>query len=232
MIDFDSFKDIVKAEFPFVTDRQLSQFEAMDALYREWNARINVISRKDMDGLYEHHVLHSLAIGAYWLRSGIRSAGAPSCTVLDVGTGGGFPGIPLAILFPEVQFTLCDSIGKKVKVAGEVAAALGLANVTTVNARAESLPETFDHVVSRAVTTLETFYPWVKDSFRGSIFYLKGGDVNEEIAALMGRYRLKKGSVHTWKVSEWLEGEYFQEKFVIQIEKGYLCSPIVEKYKK
>ena len=228
MIDFKAFEDIVRAEFPFLTGEQMSQFEAMDSLYREWNARINVISRKDVDGLYEHHVLHSLAIGSYWRRIGLEGVRS----VLDVGTGGGFPGIPLAVLFPDVRFTLCDSIGKKVKVASEVSSALGLQNVVTVNARAESLPDRFDHVVSRAVTTLDTFYPWVKDNFSGSIFYLKGGDVNEEIATLMGRFRLKKGSVHTWKVSEWLEGEYFQEKFVIQIEKDYLCSPIVEKYKK
>lgn len=227
MIDFKKFTDIVKAEFPFLSETQMAQFEAMDALYREWNARINVISRKDMDGLYEHHVLHSLAIAAYWLRSDVCCG----TSVLDVGTGGGFPGIPLAVLLPSVSFTLCDSIGKKVRVAGEVAQALGLANVTVVNARVESLPQKFDHVVSRAVTTLDNFYPWVKDSFRGSIFYLKGGDVNEEIAALMGKYRLKKGSVHTWKVSEWLDEEYFQEKFVIQIEKDYLCSPIVENIK-
>ena len=150
----------------------------------------------------------------------------------NIGTGGGFPGIPLAVMFPEADFTLCDSIGKKTLVAREVASALGLQNVTVVNARAESLPGKYDYVVSRAVTTLDNFYPWVKDRFRGSIFYLKGGDVNAEIAQLMGRYRLKKGSVRTWRIDNWLKEEYFQEKFVIQIEKDYLCGPIVEKYKK
>lgn len=220
---FEDFKKILLEEFPDTTDRQLEQFRAMETLYREWNAMINVISRKDIDGVYEHHVLHSLAIASYWKRSGAieaARAGLPgTVSVLDLGTGGGFPGIPLAVMCPDLNFTLCDSIGKKVLVAREVAAALGLENVKTVNARAESLPETFDYVVSRAVTTLENFYPWVKDKFRGSIFYLKGGDVNDEISVLMSRYHLKKGSVSTWKIDSWLDWEYFSEKFVIQIEK-------------
>ena len=222
---FDSFSETVRAEFPAVAEEQLARFRDMEGLYREWNARINVISRKDIDGFYEHHVLHSLAIAAYWLRGGLVPAGL---RILDVGTGGGFPGIPLAVMFPEADFTLCDSIGKKTLVAREVASALGLQNVTVVNARAESLPGKYDYVVSRAVTTLDNFYPWVKDRFRGSIFYLKGGDVNAEIAQLMGRYRLKKGSVRTWRIDNWLKEEYFQEKFVIQIEKDYLCGPIAE----
>ena len=224
-MDFDGFIGIIREEFPDLTPEQEERFRMLEPFYREWNARINVISRKDMDGIYEHHVLHSLAIAAYWRREGLDLSGA---SVLDVGTGGGFPGIPLAILFPDIRFTLCDSIGKKTLVASEAAAALGLTNVTVVNARAESLPDCYDFVVSRAVTTLENFYPWVKDRFRGSIFYLKGGDVNAEIALLMGRNRLKKGSVRTWRIDNWLQGEYFQEKFVIQIEKDYLCSPFVE----
>ncbi len=253
---FDEFSNIVQAEFPDLTAEQLDRFRAMEALYLDWNSRINVISRKDMDGFYEHHVLHSLAIASYWLREGIipfataaapapsalpsaarfaspalapaEAPSAPRLSVLDVGTGGGFPGIPLAVLFPQMDFTLCDSVGKKTIVAAAIAEALGLDNVTVVNARAESLPTVYDLVVSRAVTTLDNFYPWVRDRFRYSIFYLKGGDVNAEIAQLMGRNRLKKGSVRTWRVDTWLPGEYFQEKFVIQIEKDYLCSPIVE----
>lgn len=214
---FEDFKNTVKAEFPDVTEEQMAQFEAMDALYRDWNSKINVISRKDMDGFYEHHVLHSLGIAAWWRRQGIVTDGE-GLSVLDLGTGGGFPGIPLAVLFPKIQFTLCDSIGKKVKVASEVAAALGLKNVRTVNARAESLSETFDFVVSRAVTSLDNFYPWVKGKLSGSIFYLKGGDVNEEICTMMRRERMRKGSVSTWRLDEWLQDEWYNEKFVIQID--------------
>ena len=234
-MQFEEFSNIVSAEFPGLSGEQMDLFRRMEPLYRDWNSRINVISRKDIDSFYEHHVLHSLAIASYWLREGIlpsghseRGEGSPALRVLDVGTGGGFPGIPLAVMFPGLDFTLCDSVGKKTIVAKAVAESLGLTNVTVVNARAESLPGKFDFVVSRAVTTLDNFYPWVRDSFRYSIFYLKGGDVNEEIAQLMGRNRLKKGSVRTWRVDNWLRSEYFQEKFVIQIEKDYLCSPIVE----
>ena len=221
---FKDFKDMLTAEFPSVSDEMMARYEAMESLYRDWNSKINVISRKDMDGFYPHHVLHSLAIAAYWQRAGIT----PPATVLDVGTGGGFPGIPLAVMFPGTRFTLCDSIGKKTLVAREVSAALGLTNVEVVNARAETLPGPFEAVVSRAVTTLDNFYPWVKNNCKGSIYYLKGGDVNEEIAVLMGNRRLRKGSVHTWRVDNWLSDEYFEEKFVIQIEKDYLCSPIAE----
>ena len=215
---YEDFKKTVTTEFPDMSEGQMAQFEALEPLYREWNSRINVISRKDMDGIYDHHVLHSLAIASYWIR---RSLAGPDSafSVLDLGTGGGFPGIPLAIMFPRMQFTLCDSIGKKVLVAGEVASALGLKNVQTVNARAETLPETFDFVVSRAVTSLDKFYPWVKGKFRGSIFYLKGGDINEEICTMMRRERMQKGSVSTWRLDEWLQDEWYKEKFVIQIDR-------------
>ena len=194
------------------------QYEQMIALYREWNERINVVSRKDIDMLYEHHILHSLAIGEY-------HPFQPGETVLDVGTGGGFPGIPLAIRFPETQFTLCDSIGKKIKVAQAVADGLGLQNVRCVNARAESLGETFDWVVSRAVTSLDNFYPWVKGKFRRSILYLKGGDVNAEISELVRKCRVEPARIRTWRIDEWLKDEYFAEKFVIEIGKDYLCPP-------
>lgn len=213
---FEDFRNIVRQEFPELTEEQMSKFSAMESLYREWNAKINVISRKDIDGIYEHHVLHSLGIGSYWRREGtVPSSG----TVLDLGTGGGFPGIPLAVLFPQLKFTLCDSIGKKILVAAGISSALGLENVTTVNARAESLPGTFDYVVSRAVTSLDNFYPWVKGRFNKGILYLKGGDVNEEISSLMKREHLRKGSVHTWRLDNWLEDEYYNEKYVIHIEK-------------
>ena len=199
------------------------KYAPMIALYREWNGRINVVSRKDIDALYEHHILHSLAIAEYVNR---HYPGAfDGASILDLGTGGGFPGIPLATEFPTAQFTLCDSIGKKVRVAQAVADGLGLQNVSCVNARAESLPGPFDWVVSRAVTSLDSFYPWVKGKFRRSILYLKGGDVNAEISELMRKCRVPGGNIRVWAVNEWLEDEYFAEKFVIEIGKDYLCPP-------
>ena len=195
-----------------------SRFEEAIALWTEWNDKINVVSRKDIDKLYEHHILHSLSIAQ-------RRPFSPGETVLDLGCGGGFPGIPLAMVMPEVQFTLCDSIGKKVKVAADVAARLGLGNVTCINARAETLSGPYDWVVSRAVTSLDKFYPWVKGKFRKGILYLKGGDVNEEIAAMCGKCGVKPGNVSVWPINEWLKDEYFKEKFVIEIGKDYLCPP-------
>ena len=195
----------------------------MVALYREWNERINVVSRKDIDALYEHHILHSLAIAEYVNR--FYPGGFDGAQILDLGTGGGFPGIPLATEFPSTHFTLCDSIGKKIKVAQAVADGLGLQNVTCVNARAESLAGPFDWVVSRAVTSLDNFYPWVKGKFRRSILYLKGGDVNAEISDLTRKCRVEPGKIRTWRVDEWLKDEYFAEKFVIEIGKDYLCPP-------
>ena len=199
------------------------EYAPMIALYREWNERINVVSRKDIDALYEHHILHSLAIAEDVNR--FYPGGFDGVSILDLGTGGGFPGIPLATEFPTAQFTLCDSIGKKVRVAQAVADGLGLQNVTCVNARAETLPGPFDWVVSRAVTSLDNFYPWVKGKFRHSILYLKGGDINAEISELMRKCRVPGGNIRVWPVNEWLEDEYFAEKFVIEIGKDYLCPP-------
>ena len=199
------------------------KYAPMIALYREWNERINVVSRKDIDALYEHHILHSLAIAEYVRR--FYPDGFDGASILDLGTGGGFPGIPLAMEFPQAQFTLCDSIGKKIKVAQAVADGLGLKNVSCVNARAETLPGPFDWVVSRAVTSLDSFYPWVKGKFRRSILYLKGGDVNAEISELMRKCRVPGGNIRVWSIVEWLKDEYFAEKFVIEIGKDYLCPP-------
>ena len=234
-MEFIDFENIVRAEFPFLSAEQMERFRRMDALYRDWNSKINVISRKDIDGLYEHHVLHSLGIASYLQRHrpevfaaacGLSSperqaaseASAVPLQILDLGTGGGFPGIPLAVMMPQAHFTLCDSIGKKLKVASGVAEALGLQNVEFVNDRAENLPQTFDFVVSRAVTSLDQFYPWVRGKFSRSILYLKGGDINEEVVTMMGKFHMKKGSVHCWKLDTWLRDEYFAEKFVIDIE--------------
>mgnify|MGYP003303709158 FL=1 len=226
---FEEFKNIINEKFPEVTEGQMEQFRKMEALYRDWNSKINVVSRKDIDELYRHHVLHSLGIAAYLktkmpdiydrLRGeGVYAAALPM-KILDLGTGGGFPGMPLAVMFPGAHFTLCDSIGKKITVAREVAADLGLKNVTTVNARAESLPETFDFIVSRAVTSLENFMPWVKGKYSQGILYLKGGDLAEEISNAMARFKMKKGSVHTWMISNWTNDPFFDTKMVIYIEK-------------
>ena len=226
---FNEFKSILEDKFPEVTADQMEQFRKMDELYRDWNSKINVVSRKDIDELYRHHVLHSLAIAAYLKREmpdvydRLRGEGpyaiAEPLKILDLGTGGGFPGIPLAVMFPGARFTLCDSIGKKITVATEVSKGLGLNNVQTVNARAESLPETFDYVVSRAVTSLDNFMPWVKGKYTEGILYLKGGDLAEEISTTMSKNRMRKGSVHLWPVSNWTSDPFFDTKYVIYIEK-------------
>ncbi len=203
----------------------MKDYSRLTELYREWNAKINVISRKDIDSLYEHHVRHSLAIAEYLRRFYGDEGFAPGQSVLDVGTGGGFPGIPLAMEFPEVSFTLCDSIGKKIKVASAVASELGLQNVECVNARAEDLGVEYDWVVSRAVAALDKFYPWVEGRFRRSILYLKGGDIDSEIGSLSRKCRVGTGRIRSWSIREWLEDDYFNEKFVIEIGKDYLCPP-------
>lgn len=169
--------------FPELTQRQKEQFAALETLYKDWNAKINVISRKDIDELYIRHVLHSLAIAKV-------IDFAPKTQILDVGTGGGFPGIPLAILFPEVEFHLVDSIAKKIRVVTEVSEALGLENLKAEAVRAEKLKGQYDFVVSRAVTRMPKFVGWVKgkikkrgiNSMKNGIFYLKGGDLTEELS--------------------------------------------------
>lgn len=226
---FEEFYNIIKVQFPEVTAEQIEQFRKMDALYRDWNSKINVVSRKDMDELYRHHVLHSLGIAAYLrihmpdVYDRLRGEGpysvAEPLKILDLGTGGGFPGIPLAVMFPHAQFTLCDSIGKKITVATEVSKGLGLKNVKTVNARAESLPETFDYIVSRAVTSLDNFMPWVKGKYSSGILYLKGGDLAEEISTAMAKHKMRKGSVHQWPISSWTNDPFFETKQVIYIER-------------
>ena len=226
---FEEFRKIIEERFPEVTPEQMEQFRKMEGLYREWNAKINVISRKDIDELYRHHVLHSLGIAAYIkatmpdVYDRLRGDGpysiAEALKIVELGTGGGFPGIPLAVMFPHAGFTLCDSIGKKIIVATEVSKGLELRNVKTVNARAESLPDTFDYIVSRAVTSLENFMPWVKGKYAEGILYLKGGDLAEEISTAMAKFKMRKGSVHVWPLSRWTEDPFFETKQVIFIEK-------------
>lgn len=226
---FNEFKSILEVKFPEVSPQQMEQFQLLDGLYRDWNAKINVVSRKDINELYRHHVLHSLGIAAYLktqmpdVYDRMRGDGPYSVSeplkILDLGTGGGFPGIPLAIMFPHAQFTLCDSIGKKITVASEVYKGVGLQNVKTVNARAETLPETFDFVVSRAVTSLDNFMPWVKGKYTQGILYLKGGDLSEEISTAMAKFKMRKGAVGMWPITSWTADPFFETKYVIHIEK-------------
>lgn len=204
--------ELIVKYFPHLTEKQLEQFNRLPELYTFWNDQINVISRKDIDQLYERHVLHSLGI-AKVLQF------LPGETVLDVGTGGGFPGIPLAILFPETQFYLVDSIGKKIKVVNEVAKALGLTNVRASHNRAEDIKEKFDFVVSRAVTRLKEFYPWVKGKFDkdskntlpNGILYLKGGDLAEELAESGLKTQL-------FALKDFFEEEFFETKMVVYVK--------------
>ena len=174
---------IVFDHFPFLTDSQKEQFEKLGPLYQDWNAKINVVSRKDVEELYLRHVLHSLGIARVWqFAAGQR--------VLDVGTGGGFPGIPLAICFPEAHFTLIDAIGKKIRVVQDVIHGLGLTNAEAHHIRAEDMDQHYDFVVSRAVAAMPTFVHWVHERIKipdpgrkGGILYLKGGDLSEELAS-------------------------------------------------
>jgi 16S rRNA (guanine527-N7)-methyltransferase len=174
--------DIIHKYFKNLSATQVQQFEKLQELYEDWNLKINVVSRKDIDELYLRHVLHSLAIAKVVQFK-------PGAKVLDVGTGGGFPGVPLAILFPETQFHLVDSIGKKIKVVNEVVEGLGLLNVKTTNGRVEEVKDTYDFIVSRAVAEMETFVRWTKGRIakkqnhvlKNGILYLKGGDLAEEL---------------------------------------------------
>lgn len=206
--------DLILKYFPNLTDRQKEQFAALPDIYNDWNSKINVISRKDMDNFVEHHVLHSLAIAKVVQFKTM-------CDIMDLGTGGGFPGIPLAIMFPDANFYLVDSIGKKIKVVKDVAEQLQLKNVTAEQIRAEQVQRDFDFIVSRAVTDLSQFAGWVKGKIsdihyhklRNGIIYLKGGDLDAELAP----FRKK---VRTWDIAEFFEEPYFETKKVIYMPMG------------
>lgn len=205
--------DCITKYFPELNLTQRKQFSALPELYSDWNSRINVISRKDIDNIYIHHILHSLAI------SKVISF-AKGTQILDVGTGGGFPGIPLAILFPYCNFTLVDSIGKKITVVNEVSSSLGLQNVKGVKARAEELNGSFDFVVTRAVAPLPTLQKWVwniikpggMNQLSNGIIALKGGDLKEELAPFKNRYT-------RWEIDDLFEEEYFKEKSIVYLQR-------------
>ncbi|WP_372974083.1 16S rRNA (guanine(527)-N(7))-methyltransferase RsmG [Muriicola sp.] len=202
--------DLILKYFPELTDTQTRQFTAMAGLYQDWNQKINVVSRKDVDELYLRHILHSLGIAKV-------ISFLPGSRVLDVGTGGGFPGIPLAVLFPETQFTLVDSIGKKMRVVKEVIDGLGLNNVNAVHSRVEELQGSFDFIVSRAVAAMPSFVRWVDGRIRqksvhplkNGILYLKGGDLTEELQGF--------SKAHIYPLSEYFKEDFFDTKVVVHL---------------
>jgi len=203
--------EIIKNYFDKLSEKKEKQFEKLQELYSEWNSKINVISRKDIDHLYERHVLHSLSIAKIVeFKEGTN--------ILDIGTGGGFPGIPLAIMFPSVDFLLVDSVGKKIKVVNEIKGALGLENVKALQIRAENIDESFDFVVSRAVTNLPDFikiasYKYSKKGFNeipNGMIYLKGGDFENELKNLSKKYKV-------YNIEDFFEEEFFQTKKIVHI---------------
>ena len=203
--------ELIFSHFPEISEKQKKQFSALKELYLHWNSQINVMSRKDTDNFYERHVLHSLGIAKI-------QGFIPEAEILDVGTGGGFPGIPLAILFPESKFTLVDSIGKKIKVVNEVAEAIQLENVTAINSRVENINGQFDFIVSRAVTQMPEFLRWVrkkiksesKHELRNGILYLKGGDLSEEMNGIQRYYKFHD----LYKIFPY---EFFETKKVVYL---------------
>ena len=203
---------IINKYFPNLSEEQKSQFQQLENLYKDWNEKINVISRKDIDEFYERHVLHSLGIAKIM-------EFADGTKVLDIGTGGGFPGIPLAILFPNVEFTLVDSIGKKITVVNAVAESLGLKNVKAYHERAEKIKDKFHFVVSRAVTQMPVFLRWLKGKFEkeqfnpkhNGVLYLKGGDLGEELAGI---------KCEIYNLKDQFEEEFFDTKKVVYLSKG------------
>lgn len=211
--------EIIKKYFPDITTEQVERFALLKPLYKEWNEQINVISRKDIDDLYIHHVLHSLAIAAL-----IKFK--PQTNILDVGTGGGFPGIPLAIMFPECNFTLIDSIGKKIKVVNAVAQALNLSNVVAAHQRAEQVKQNFDFVTGRAVTELSAFTGWVWNKITpnghnplpNGIICLKGGDLTAEIDATRKRFRLSEKQIIEYPINKFFTEDFFDTKKIIYIQ--------------
>jgi 16S rRNA (guanine527-N7)-methyltransferase len=219
-------EELIFKYFPNLNTAQKEQFKLLSPLYKDWNSKINLISRTDIDNLYEHHVLHSLAIAKFFEEEKIATT---ALKIMDVGTGGGFPGVPLAIMYPHIKFLLVDSTGKKIMVASEVCKSLGLTNVTAIKARAEELdlsefydgsPEC-DYIVSRAVAALDKFIPWVKGKYAKGIIYLKGGDTSEggdldkEIRSAAKQNGILRETVGITEITKWFPTPYFEGKKVL-----------------
>jgi 16S rRNA (guanine527-N7)-methyltransferase len=207
--------EVIYKVFPQLSQTQKRQFEMLGPLYKDWNSKINVISRKDMDCFYTHHVLHSLAV-AMFMKEFLPDL-KKDISIMDVGCGGGFPGIPMAILYPEAKFLLVDSIGKKVKVAQAVADEIGLANVTTLHQRAEDVDIKADLIISRAVTSLANFIPWVKGKYKEGIIYLKGGNLDEEIDEAQKKCKIRPSQIFQKDISDWFTDDYFSEKKILYL---------------
>jgi len=206
--------ELILKYFPNLTEDQISKFKQLESLYKDWNLKINVVSRKDIDELYLRHVLHSLAVAKV-------ISFADGTQIMDVGTGGGFPGIPLAIMFPNCNFHLVDSIAKKLKVVTEVAEGLGLTNVKTTHTRVEAVNETYDFIVSRAVAAMPTFVHWTKgkiakkqnNSLKNGILYLKGGDLTEELKDYT--------TIQLYNISDFYSEDFFETKKVVYLPKKF-----------
>lgn len=202
--------DLILKYFPDLTEDQINKFRKLEELYQDWNLKINVVSRKDIDELYLRHVLHSLAIAKFiQFKDGTR--------IMDVGTGGGFPGIPLAIMFPNCQFHLVDSIAKKLKVVNEVVEGLGLTNVKTTHTRVEDINETYDFIVSRAVAAMPTFVRWIKGKvakkslheIKNGVIYLKGGDLADELENF--------STAQIFELNQYFDEDFFETKKIVHL---------------
>ncbi|MDR0724759.1 MAG: 16S rRNA (guanine(527)-N(7))-methyltransferase RsmG [Prevotellaceae bacterium] len=215
--------EIITKYFPGLAGVRLERFEQLQSLYSYWNERINVVSRKDIEHLYTRHVLHSLAIAKIFTF-------APEAEILDVGTGGGFPVVPLAIMFPETHFTAIDSIGKKIKALENISKSLGLTNIVAKQERAENICEKFDFVTGRAVTNLPDFVGWVRKNIKHSeihavpngIICLKGGDLNEEIQETVKKYSLSPEQVNEYQISDFFEESFFETKKIVYLKINHI----------
>lgn len=225
--------EIISKYFKNISKDQIGKFASLERLYSEWNEKINVISRSDIQNLYTNHVLHSLAVAKFFelnifnqeKKSTLCSLSSNNTIrILDVGTGGGFPGVPLAIFFPNFQFVLVDSIGKKIKVVENISKSLGLTNIISVHSRVEELDiasltvgNRFDWIVSRAVTSLPNFIPWIRGKYKDGAIFLKGGELKEEISQCCKNEKISPDNFITFEISDWFDEPFFNEKKLLYL---------------